>query len=87
MQDSGGKLLLATYAISVSSAAEADYNVTELGCLAVMWSVKLFRPYIYGWRFTIVTDHRALRWLMTSRQLAVRLHCWARALQGRDFDV
>lgn len=83
MQNTEGKLLPVAYASSVHSMAEANYSVTELECLAV----KLFRPYLYVRRLSIVTDHSALRWLMTSRDLAGRLHHWALALQEHDFDV
>ena len=33
----------------------------ELEALAVVWAVKHFRPYIYGYRCDVYTDHEALR--------------------------
>ncbi|GMF20951.1 unnamed protein product [Phytophthora fragariaefolia] len=56
-------------------------------CLAVVWSVTLFRPYLYGRSFTIVMDHAALKWLMTRPNLAGRLHRWSLTLQEYEFVI
>jgi len=87
MQDQGDGLQPIAYASSVNNDTVAKYSITELECLAVVWSVKLFRPYLYGRRFLIRTDHAALKWLMTARDLAGRLHRWALTLQEYDFEV
>ncbi|OWY98472.1 Gag-pol fusion protein [Phytophthora megakarya] len=62
------------YASKVATDTDAKYGITELECFAVVWAINLFRPYLYGRRFTIVTDHAALKWLMTSNNLAGKLH-------------
>ncbi|KAE8888594.1 hypothetical protein PF005_g10759 [Phytophthora fragariae] len=87
MQDAVNGLQPVAYASKVNSAAEANYSITELECLAVVWSVKLFRPYLYGRSFTIVTDHAALKWLMTSPNPAGRLHRWSLTLQEYEFEI
>ncbi|KAE9044507.1 hypothetical protein PR003_g2808 [Phytophthora rubi] len=87
MQDAGNGLQPVAYASKVNSAAEANYSITELECLAVVWSVKLFRPYLYGRSFTIVTDHAALKWLMTRPNPAGRLHRWSLTLQEYEFEI
>lgn len=87
MQRVDGGVKPIAYLSRVNSTAEAKYPITQLECLAVVWAIRELRPYLYGHRFTLITDHQALKWLMTSRNLPGRLHRWALALQEYDFDV
>ncbi len=55
--------------------------------LAVVWAVKLLRPYLYGIEFTIVTDHRPLLWLMSTPDLTGKHARWALSLMDNVFVV
>lgn len=66
---------------------EINYGITEKECLAVVFAVNQFRPYVYGTKFTVVTDHSALKWLMSVSEPAGRLARWAMSLQCFDFDI
>ena len=44
------------YASRALQGAQSEYNVTEKELLAVIFAVIQFRPYIYGRKFTLVTD-------------------------------
>ncbi|KAE9024579.1 hypothetical protein PR001_g12641 [Phytophthora rubi] len=87
MQDHGRGWQPVAYASKVNSVAERKYGITELECLAVVWAIKLFRPYLYDRHFTIITDHSALRWLMMSPNLTGKLHRWALTLQEFEFEI
>ena len=55
--------------------------------LAVVWAISHFRLYLYGQRFTLVTDHQPFKWLMKSDKLTGKLSRWALLLQKYDFGV
>lgn len=69
------------------SPAERKYAATELECLAVVRAVEHFAVHLLGRPFTIVTDHRALQYLDSSRHLNGRLTRWALQLQQHHFTV
>uniref|UniRef100_H3G6K8 Reverse transcriptase RNase H-like domain-containing protein n=1 Tax=Phytophthora ramorum TaxID=164328 RepID=H3G6K8_PHYRM len=87
MQNQGRGWQPIAFASKVNSREETNYSITELECLAVVWAVKLFRPYLYGRTITIITDHSALLWLMTRPNLAGRLHRWSLTLQEYEFEI
>ena len=47
--------------------AERNYCVTRLELVAVITFVMHFRPYLYGKKFIVRTDHGSLRWLIKVR--------------------
>jgi hypothetical protein len=69
------------------NSAEAKYSVTELELLAFLFATKQFRCYLYGRRFTVYTDHRALRWLLNLQDPSSRLTRWAMKLSEYDYVV
>ncbi len=80
-------LRVIAYASRSLTAAEKNYSITELECLAVTWSLKLFRPYAYGHPCKIITDHQALRWLLSQASPSGRLNRWSLALQEYQLEI
>lgn len=54
--------------------AERRFGTPEIECLAVVASMKHFRPYLWEKTFLIQTDHRALKWLSQTKDSNDRLH-------------
>lgn len=75
------------FASCVMNAAQRNYSVTERECLAVVWAIQKFRPYIEGYHFKVITDHSSLRWLCNLANPTGRLARWALELQGYSFEV
>ena len=49
-------------------------------------AVKAFRPYVYGRRFKIITDHKALLWFQ-SADLNARVQKWRFKLSEYDYEI
>ena len=67
--------------------AQCRYSATELEALAVFQAIHFFAHYLWGTEFTVVTDHRALVYLMSSKKLNKRLTGWALQLMDFHFTI
>ena len=67
------------------SKAERNYSTIECEALAVVGAVKEFYPYLYGFQFTLVTDHNPLTSLKDLKDTGGRLARWMLYLQRFNF--
>lgn len=75
------------YASRTLSDTEVKYSTIEKELLAIIWAVKHFRPYLYGNKFTIFTDHRPLAWLYSLKEPNSKLTRWRLRLEEYDFEI
>ena len=66
---------------------ERNYSITHLELLAAVHGVTYWKSYLEGSKFTLVTDHKALTSILTTKQTVPKLIRWALVLQSYDFDV
>lgn len=86
-QDVEGFDLPIAYASRVLSNAEINYSPTDKELSAIIWGMSHFRPYLYGHKFCVVTDHRALLWLYKLESPKSRQIRWQIYLGDYDFTI
>ena len=55
--------------------SEAKWHIREKEALAIIWALEKFRPFLFGAKTTIRTDHSSLTWLLNAK--SGRLSRWA----------
>jgi len=75
------------FASRTLNEAEVNYSTVEREMLAIVWGIQHFRPYLFGHKFTIVTDHRPLTWLMGFKEPNFKLVRWKLQLLEYDYEV
>lgn len=74
------------------SNAERNYAQVEKEALAIVFGIKKFHQYIYGWKFLLVTDHKPLTTIFSPKAslpalTAARLQRWAITLSAYHYDI
>ena len=76
-----------SYSSRTLNEAERRYSTIERECLAIVYAVKTYRNYLTGTHFTIMTDHRPLKYLLTIKDASSRLAKWAMYLMEYSFTI
>lgn len=84
-QGTPGKDRPIAFASRTLNVTEEKYSTTEKELLAIVWAVKHFKPYLYGRRFKLVTDHKPLIYSLTnSNSKIIR---WKLDLSEFDYEI
>lgn len=75
------------FASRTLSESEINYSTIEKELLAIVWATKYFRPYLFGRKFQIVTDHRPLTWLMSLKEPNSKLVRWRLKLEEFEYEI
>jgi len=74
----------------ILAKAEMNYSNIEREALAIVEAVKYFHQFIAARKFTILSDHAPLRFILgkgQSERVSARLQRWAIVLKSYDFTV
>ena len=63
---------------------EKNYPTHDLELAAIVFSLKLWRHYLYGEKSFIYTDHKSLKYLPSQRELNLRQRRWMEFI--KDYD-
>ena len=79
----GGVERVVSYASRSITDAESNYSIWELECLAIVWATRLFRMYLTGSEFKVITDSSTAAHIIgpNSKSASGRLLRWSLALQ------
>lgn len=82
-----GSDLPIAYASRTLNPAETNYSTIEKELFAIVWATKYFRPYLFGRKFTIITDHKPLQYLFSLKEPNSRLIRWKLKLEEFNYEV
>lgn len=86
-QEENGQRNIINYASLRFNPTEQRYHINEQECLAVVWGIRKYRPYLEDRPFTLRTDSKTLTWLNQYRETKSKLTRWSLLLQEFSFKV
>jgi len=75
------------YSSRTLNDAQQNYTTTEKEFLVIIFALEKFRPYLLGSKTVIFTDHSALKYLMTKKEVKARLIWWILLFQEFDLEI
>ncbi|WMV32801.1 hypothetical protein MTR67_026186 [Solanum verrucosum] len=80
-----GKVI--AYASRQLKVHEKNYPTHDLELAAVVFSLKIWRHYLYGVHVDVFTDHKSLQYVFTQKDLNLRQRRWLEFLKDYDMSV
>ncbi|GKC16906.1 putative reverse transcriptase domain-containing protein, partial [Tanacetum coccineum] len=66
---------------------EKNYTTHDLELGAVVFSLKLWRHYLYRTKCTVFTDHKSLQHILNQKELNMRQRRWLELLSDYDYEI
>ena len=66
---------------------EQNYPTHDMELAAVVFTLKIWRHYLYGEQFEVFSNHKSLKYIFTQRDLNMRQHRWMEFLEDYDFTL
>src|SRR5262249_38842620 len=66
---------------------EVNYPTHDLEMAAVIFSLKIWRHYLYGEKCEIYTDHKSLQYIQQQKDLNLRQRRWVELLKDYDCQI
>nr|GEY76616.1 putative reverse transcriptase domain-containing protein [Tanacetum cinerariifolium] len=76
-----------SYASHQLKIYEKNYTTHDLELGAVVFTLKIWRHYLYGTKGTVFTDHKSLKHILDKRELNMRQRRWLELLSDYDYDI
>ena len=81
----GGKVI--AYGSRQLKPNELNYPIHDLELAAVVFTLKIWRHYLYGEKFDLFSDHKSLKYLFTQKELNMRQRRWMELIKDYDFTL
>ncbi|GJT60099.1 reverse transcriptase domain-containing protein [Tanacetum coccineum] len=76
-----------SYASHQLKIHEKNYTTHDLELRSVVFSLKLWRHYLYGTKCTVFTDHKSLQHILNQKELNMRQRRWLELLSDYDCEI
>ena len=60
---------------------ERNYLTYDMELAAIVFALKIWRHYLYGEQFEVISYHKSLKYIFTRRDLNMRQHRWMEYLE------
>ena len=64
-----------------------SYPILDIELAAIVFSLKIWRHYLYGERFKVFSYHKSLKYIFTQRDLNMRQRRWMDYLEDYEFTL
>ena len=87
-RDRKGKERVITYGSHAITSHERGYCITRKEQLAIYYFCNYFKHYLYGRRFVLRTDHKAITFMLnTKKPITAQFQTWINYLSSLDMDL